>query len=227
VEGGGGNMYSYELTERGKIIIAIIIVILVFVLPSVILAINAWSNTAPPIEEPPRSEAPGTNDTPAISNGPLPDGSGFDPNEPPEDNGDEQDSTEPPEEPVDPPSEEPVEPEEEQEEVPEFGFVDLNQARGIMKFTFSPDHQVALDEDTISALADFVTSPRNTARAYISIETPTLSNEDSAIFKTALTDALTQHGVRANQLVFNANSSSAYERAFDVILSFQQPTSGK
>jgi len=222
-------MYSYELTERGKIIIAIIIVILVFVLPSVILAINAWSNTAPPIDDPPRSEAPGTNDTPAISNGPLPDGSGFDPIDPPEVDDNEQDPYDPPEEQDDPPYEEPVEPVEplEPEESPEFGFVNLNRARGTMQFTFSPEHQVALDEDTISALADFITSPRNTARAHISVETPSLSTEDSAIFRSAITDALTQHGVNANSLVFNANSASAYEGAFEVILSFQQPASGK
>jgi len=223
-------MYSYELTERGKIIIAIIIVVLVFVLPSVILAINAWSNAAPPIEDPPRSEAPGPDDTPAISNGPLPDGSGFDPAPPPENNDDEQDPYDPPEDPVDPSSEEPVEPiepEEQPEEVPEIGFVDLDRARGTMKFTFSPDHQIALDEDTISALAEFVTSPRNTARAHISIETPSLSNDDSAIFRAAIADAFSEHGVRSDKLVFNANSSTTYERAFDVIISFQQPTSGK
>jgi len=223
-------MYSYELTERGKIIIAIIVVVLLFLLPSVIFAVKALNSAPPPIDEPPQSAAPDPGESPAISDGPLPDGSGFDPTPPPDEKDDGQDPYDPTEESVDTPSEEPVEPvepEEQQEEVPEFGFVDLDVARGTMKFTFSPDHQIALDEDTISAIADFVTSPRNTARAHISIETPSLLNEDSAIFQTALTDALTQHGVRRDKLVFNANSSSTYDRAFDVILYFQQPASGK
>ena len=213
-------MYSYELTERGKIIIAIIIVVLVFLLPSVIFAVKAINSTPPPIDDPPHAAAPEPGDTPVITDRPLPDGSGLDPIDPPET--DEKDD-----EPYEPPVEPEEVPEEQPEEVPEFGFVDLDRTRGTMKFTFSPGHQIALDEDTISALADFVTSPRNTARAHISIETPSLTSEDSTIFQAALTEALAQHGVRRDKLVFNANSSSTYERAFDVILSFQQPTSGK
>ena len=211
-------MYSYELTERGKIIIAIVIVLLLLVVPSIVLAVNAWNNATPP-EEPPRTTVPEQGETPAITDRPLPDSSGLEP-----DDTSEVDDSEPA--PIDPPQV-PDEDLEEPDEIPESGFVSLDRTRGTMKFTFSPDHQESLDTDTISALADFVTSPRNTARAQISIETPSLSNEDSVIFRAAITEALAQHGVKTDNLVYTSYGSTAYERTFEVMLSFQQPTNRK
>jgi len=212
-------MYSYELTERGKIIIAVIIVLLLLVVPSIVLAVNAWSNTAPPPEEPPRTSIPEQDETPAIIE-PLPDGSGFDPTPPPETNGEDPDYIEPIPDPE-------KEPDEDPDEEPEFGLMSVDRSAGTMQFTFSPDQQASLDTETLSAIGEFVASPRNRSNTQIVVEIPHLSNEDSPVFISALTEAFAQHGISQDKLTYVPYGSTAYERVFEVKLSYRQATNQK
>jgi len=96
------------LTERGKIIICVVLVLLIFIIPATVFAVRAWSSPAPPPAEPPSSSVPEPDDS-VISDGPLPDGSGFDPHEPSEPDEGEQGSFDPVQEPPDDPSQEPAE----------------------------------------------------------------------------------------------------------------------
>lgn len=211
-------MHSYELTERGKIIIAVILVLLLLVIPAVILAVNAWSNT-PPAEDPPSSAVPGPEEPPEISNGPLPnEGSGFNPLDPPQSDGGEQGSFDPPPEPpVEPPDAPPEEP---PDDDIKRDPATINRSAGTMTFMFSPDLHKALDTDTISMLGDFVTSPQNTGDKQILVEMPSLSEDDTTTLITAVTDAFKAHGVSTDTLAFMTYQPVAGEQSYEIRLSF-------
>ena len=200
-------MRGYEITERGKIIIAVLIVILLFVIPSLILAINAWNNSPPPVE-PPRSVAPEPDEIPAISDRPLPDGSGFNPRELSETGNGEQGSFDPP---IDHPDDEPY------NEL-EFGPVNIDSTAGTMSFRFNPELQDTLDSDTVALMGEFITSPRNTSNAQIAVEMPNLPEEDLSVLIAAVTGAFAIHNINLEKLAFVNQESEAEERTFEIRL---------
>jgi len=199
-------MKKYELTERGKIIICVILVLLIFILPATIFAVKAWSN-APPPEDPPRSSAPEPEDT-VVSDRPLPDGSGFNPLDPAENENGEQGS-------FDPPVNDAI-------GEPEFGPLNLDLAGGTMQFRFSPELQDSLDDDTISMLGEFIKSPMNTDRTQIVVEMPQLSEDNTSLLITAITEAFAMHGVRQEALAYVAlqTNPDEDERSFEVKVAF-------
>ena len=204
-------MRKYDLTERGKIIIAVILVTLIFVIPAIILAAKAW-NSSPPPEDPPKTEVP-ADPPPVISNTPLPEGSGVDPNYPQQPGNGEQGSFDPPVEPPDEPD--------------PFGPVDIDVSAGTMSFLYSPDLQNTLDADTISMLGEFITSPQNTADSQINVELPQLSGEEASELITAITDAFTQHNVAQDDIKYVVSSSVPEDNIFEIFLSFTQITNSK
>jgi hypothetical protein len=197
-------LYNYELTERGKIIIAIVLVLLLLVLPSTILAVRAWNTSPPPpVDDPSHTTDPEPgDDLPEISNGPLPDGSGLNP--------------------LDPPEQEPPQAgnEEHDYDPPEFGPIDLNLPDGTMLFLFSPEVQEVLDSETISMLSEFVTSPKNTADAQIIAEIPALPEEEASMLIAAINDAFALYGVSHEDLSYVVYQSNEDERSHEVKLSF-------
>ena len=208
-------MRGYELTDRGKVIIAVLLVILIFVIPATILAVRAWAISTPPPEDPRQSAEPlplPADDTPPeISNGPLPNGSGFNPldpsdQDPPQNCDDESDLSDPPQ---DLPSSQ-----------PEYGQAELNLAEGTMIFVFAPDVHDSLDDTTVSMLGEFLTSPKNTHKTKVAVEMPNLSEEDTAALISALADAFAQHGVTQEKLVYLKHQTEPSERSFEVILSY-------
>jgi len=228
---------SYELTERGKIIIAVILVILLLVLPSTILAIKAWAGTAPPPDDPPVTAAPlpatPDDDLPEIPE-PLPDGSGSDPLEP------EDDPTDVPaddeaDDPADYPAVEPVEQDPPQSddgeagsygppaEQQEFGPVSLDISKGTMVFLFSPALQDTLDSETTAMLGEFITSPKNKTDTQILVEMPALSQEDTTKVVSTVTKAFALYEVARKDLVFKTLQTKANEGPFEVMLSFYDP----
>ena len=207
-------MRGYDLTERGKIIIAVILVTLIFVIPALVLAVNAWNNTPETPEDPPQTETPEDPQS-GISNGPLPDGSGFTPVETPKPENGEQGSFDPP---LDPPEEMPV---------PEFGPVGIDQSAGTMSFMYAPDMQESLDGDTISMMGEFVSSPKNTAESQIIVELPDLSDDETSVLINAIADAFAQHDVVRDVLSYVVSPADSNERIFEVNLSFTQSTTMK
>jgi len=211
-------MRGYELTDRGKVVIAVILVILIFVIPATILAVRAWAGSTPPPEDPRQSAEPSPLPAdappPESSNGPLPNGSGFNPldpstqdpstRDPSQDSNDDPDLSDPPEDP--PPAE------------PEKVQAELDLAEGTMMFVFSPDEQDALDDQVASMLGEFLTSPHNTLKAKVAVEMPNLSEEDTSILISALSDAFAQHGITQEKLVYMKNQAEPSERSFEVKL---------
>jgi len=202
-------MQNYELTERGKIIIAVIIAVLLLVLSVAILAV--W-NSSPPAEDPPQAYAPEPEpeESPTISDRPLPDGSGLDPLEPEGDVDDEPGVSEPPEETQ---PETPAEP-------LEIGPISLDRQEGVMYFAFSPELQDSLDDDTVAMLGEFISSPKNTGNIQIAIEMPNLPDDERATLVKALSDALAQHSNKQYDFVYITYRSGAENRTFEVRLSF-------
>jgi len=210
---------SYELTERGKIVIAIILVLIFLVLPSTILAVRAWSGPPPPPDDSPGTAEPlpdpPDDESPDISE-PLPNGSGFNPHDPPDEESHEEGNGNGASDDYDPPC-----------ELPEFGPVSLNITEGTMIFAFSPDLQDSLDDDTFLMLEKFLKSPRNLPDAQILVEMPSLSNDDTTILISAINDAFLDHGISLQDLVYLKTQEEPDERFFEVKLSFYIPPSQK
>jgi len=223
-------MKGYEVTERGKIFIAVVIVIIMITL-AVIIALRAWSSSPPPSDNQSHNIEPGpdyTDTPPVIADTPLPDGSGsypYDSEDPPGEQGSFDPSPEVPEEPDEPSEEEPDETPEEPPEPPQYGPISLNRSGGTMSFLYAPAEQDALDSDTVSMIEDFITSPRNTANARIVVEIPQLSENDRASLVSAVTEAFAKHGVAQRDLTFIANQSSPADGSYEVKISFVLPTS--
>jgi len=227
---------SYELTERGKIIIAVILVILLLV-PSTILAIKARAGTAPPPDDPPVTAVPlpATPDDDLPENPePLPDGSGSDPLEHEDDPTDD-----PADDVVDDPTDDPAGQPTDQDlpqgdngeagssdtpgEQQEFGPVSLDVSKGTMVFIFSPDLQDTLDPETTAMLGEFITSPKNKADSRILVEMPGLSQEDTTTVVSAVTMAFTRYDVARKDLVFITLPTEAKGGSFEIMMSFYDP----
>jgi len=194
---------GYDLTERGKIIIAIILVALIFVLPAVVLALNAWSNANPPPDGPSQTVVP-EEPPPEISNTPLPNGSGFNPQDPPDSSSGEQGSFDPPTDPV--------------VDIPKFGPVSINSTAGNMIFRFAPGLQDALDAETLSMIGEFIKSPKNTSNARIAVEMPQLHEDDISKIITAVSNAFASLGIALEKLAFATYHSESEDGSYEVKL---------
>jgi len=241
------------VTERGKITVAIIVVLLLFIIPAIVITAIAWGSQQPP-ELPPQISNPDEND-PTISDGPLPDGSGFNPEDsddpdPSRDDNGEQGSHNPPAEPTPEPTDEddPPEPTEdnppeptpgptdeegtpeptpEPSDSPEFGPVNISRASGTMSFRYSPENQDSLDEGTINMLSEFISSPRNTSYSQISIEIPRLPSNETSVLKSAITEAFADHDIAQSRLVFAVYSPLSGVSSHEVKMSFVPVTTHK
>ena len=210
-------MYSYELTERGKIIIAIVLVVLLLVVPSAILAYKAWASPPDETDDPPKASEPvydpPDEPPPVIKDGPLPNGSGLNPpNEPPpiiEDPPQNGNGESGPHDP-DPPHSS------------NFGLIDVNPSLGILSFFFAPDLQNTLDAGTVSKIGTFLDSPKNRVCVQIAVEMPLLSSEDSSKLISAIGNAFAPHGVTQDNLVYITYKSDVVEASFEVKMSFIQ-----
>ena len=192
----------YELTERGKIVIAIVLVLLILVLPSAIIAYNAWASTPPPPDE---HDPPSSSQTivPPIEENPSPPGDGFDPPEvlPPQGNGESSPPYVPPDD-------------------PEFGLLGIDPAEGTLSFLFSPELQDSLDDETASKLGEFLASPKNRPGTQIAVEMPILPETEKTLLISVVASAFASHGVSDNQFAYITYQSGTIESSFEVKLSF-------
>jgi len=208
----------YEITERGKIIIAVVLVSVLIVMSTIILTINSCSGTSS-INDPPQTFEPSSppDDDPSISDGPLPTpGSGFDPTTP-----DVTPTPTPTPTPTEtPPSGNGGNGNGYNDNYIDFGPVGLNLTEGTMQFIFSTSLQETLDDDTVTMLSDFLKSPKNTADAQVQVEMPNLTDDDVSILMSAVTKAFLTYNVSANDIVFVKNQNKVTEGSFEVKLSF-------
>ena len=211
-------MYSYELTERGKTIIAVVLVVILVVLSAVILTIGYCSGTSLPSQGDDSSiskSPPAPVSPPAPQETLSPPPSEPPPTEPP--------PTEPP--PTDPPPSAPPHGGNGNghgygDIIPEFGPVGLNILEGTMLFMFSPSLQEALDDDTVTMLSDFLSSPKNTDDSQIQVEMPNLAEDDMDLLLSAVAKAFSTYNVKVNDIVYVTNQTEVADSNFEVKLSF-------
>ena len=212
-------MRGYEFTERGKIVIAVVIAIPLFII-AITLAVIAWNNSQPPPDDPPSHSVPySPEEDPEISDKPLPDGSGFTPHEPSEPDGGEQGEFDPDPDPDSDDSQACVN--------PEFGPVRVNSSEGTMHFWFSPDRGESLDETTVSMISEFLASPKNTDDAQIVVEMPQLPEEKLSVLINAVIKAFAEHNIPQEALAYSIYQADLDEDAFEVKLYFLLPEDRK
>jgi len=248
-------MQGYELTERGKIAIAVFLAILLIIL-AVILALRVWNGSSSPFDNQQRpAETEHVYTPPDVSDTPPPEGSDVDSGDGNQENENgEQGSFDPPQdqtdEPADDPSEEPgdasgEEPSEEPSEGPDDsseeepseegapggqsapGAASINSAAGTMSFRFSPSSQDSLDASTIEMIGDFIKSPKNTSGAQIVVSIPQLPEEETAKIISAVTDAFAEQGVAQRNLAFTVYRLNTGSNSYEIRLSFSQATTRK
>jgi hypothetical protein len=208
-------MYRYELTERGKIVIALMLVLLLLLIPSAILLCTAIASQPPkPLETqgsgapesesptPPPAPPPTITPTPVITESPPPSGGDFNHGE--DAAGDDNNETE----------------EHTPSKPPELCYNDDSITEGIFSFVFFPDGQDLLYDRTLSMLYEFINSPQNTDDSSIAIEIPKLLAGDMDKLRHALNSAFTGLGISEQRLVYVTNSSPIADGAFKVSLSF-------
>ena len=196
-------MRGYEFTERGKIVIALIIAIPLFLI-AIALAVIAWNNSQPPDTPPSHNETPLPTENPEISEEPLPDGSGFNPTEEPDPGAGEQGEFDPEPTP-DPPEEEPDE---------TIVYIDLSE--GIMLFQYSPESHDSLDDFTVSFINEFLTSPKNTDDTQIVIEMPQLPEDEQSALISAVISAFAQHDIPPEALSYSIYHANPDVASFEV-----------
>jgi len=202
-------MHGYELTERGKILVAVVLVLLLLLIPSAILLYTAMSSQAytPPADQDPKasvSPPPLIMETPPpeISESPPPNGGGFNPPDisPPNGNGSAG-------------SQEPSKP-------PNLSQPSVDSSAGTLSFFFSPSLYNTIDAETSSMLRVFLSSPKNAPDSQISVEIPKLSDEDAEKTISAIVSAFAAFGVRQQRLAFITQPGEAADGLFKVSLSF-------
>jgi len=200
---------NYELTERGKIIIAVVLALLVFVIPSTVLVVLAWDRPPPLPDDLPITAEPipiPAEDAPKNSDRPLPDGSGFNPNDNPEEDNNQQD-------PADPLKDHPC-------ELPVYEPASVDLSEGTMVFLYWPNQQKTLDDDILLMIGEFLTSPKNTDTSLILAEIPLLSEDDTTTLISAIADAFADYDVTQRKLAYAVYQSETDEPFFEVTLSF-------
>ena len=187
-------MEGYELTDRGKIVLTVILVVLLFFLPAAIFIFSAMGEAPDKPPDELGAQTSGTMPTatppPAISESPPPNGGGFGQPEKSPQNGngnpEGHGSTE---------AHGPVMPQESAQ-----GRV--NKAAGTLSFLFFPEGQGSLGDGASSMLDEFLGSPKNTPNSIVGVETPRLPFEVSREFTAIMVEALNLRGVEEQRIAY-------------------------
>ena len=190
-------MQRYVLTERGKFLIAIFIIVFFLLLPALIFIIRTLSRDS--------------NEPPHNSNGIY-------------QNGEETDDPDDIQGNLPEPTLEPTGEGDDSQETQDPSLSDLESfdlAAGTMVFLFTPQSQSTLDESTISAIGELMTSPKNTNDAIIAVEIPQLHDNDAAILNNAILEAFNIHGVPLSDIIFFVYQPDPDTQTFKISISFQ------
>jgi len=210
-------LYRFELTERGKIALAVFVAAIILVI-SVVLAVSALRNSSsnvPPPDTPPNISVTDPNESPPEP----PENGGFPP--PPDD--DEAPSVVPPETPP----EDKTPPQNDNSDTPppvEVSSPSLNLSTGKFTFFFSLSVQTALDRETGIMLDKFLTSPKNIRSNLIAIETPKLSSDDSKEFMSVMTSELGYRNVSTARIVHIIDPEIPLSEHIEVTLYYMEQT---
>lgn len=192
-------MHDYELTDRGKILIAIVVAVIFLLVPAGILVFSALAEQ--PLDEsgPGVSGAPTASVDEAAPSQPLitPPPSGGDFNPP---------GVQPPDvvaSPSDPGgSEEPA----------DTGLViGGDPSGGTLSLTFSPGIQETLDSEALASIDLFLSNPGNSDKNRIVVELPRVPGHEEDAAMTAIVSALVERGVSEQRLAFIVSSDRMEE----------------
>jgi len=193
----------YELTDRGKIMLTVILAVLLFFLPAAIMIISAISSQPsgiPDNEDSKASASPPTSSyespPPVISESPPPSGGGFNP----PDNSPSTDGQGP--------------------SPPGSGQSSVDPIEGTLSFFFSLNGYDNLDAVTSSMLDIFLGSPKNIPGSAIAVETPALTYEVSEVFIPFIAGAFASKGVGENRIAYIVDQSVPLADVFEVNLSY-------
>jgi len=203
-------MEGYELTDRGKIVLAAILVVLFLFLPAALMTYCAMTSQASgdqDDQQPQTSSAPPTQPhesaPPVISQSPPPSGGGFNP----------PDTSSPPDNiETDPPNGQGHSP------PPGPGQSSVNPTEGTLSFLFSQNSLNKLDDETESMLDVFLSSPKNTENSIIAVETPILPLDITEVFVPVIVDALTSRGIEESRIAHITDPTIPLADAFEVNL---------
>ena len=202
-------MYGYELTERGKIMVAIILVLLLLLIPSAILLYTAMSNET----SPPPDQGSQTSGVPPPSIFETPPNNGSESSPPPNGGGFNQPDALPSDDNVNPGGQYPTSP-------PGLGQPYVDPSEGTLSFFFSPGLQNTIDVETSSMLGIFLSSSKNVPGSLIAVEIPSLSDEHTEKTKSAIVSAFAALGIREQRLSFRTDQDGEATDPFRVNLSF-------
>ena len=190
-------MRGYVLTERGKLLIAMLVVIFLIVPSIIIVVYTSTRNTLPdeslntsngqhqgvPGTDTTEQNPEGTDETtPAVSNdntGTVSPGSSL------------------------------------------TGSATLDIDDGKMTFLFAPSLQTTLEDNTSSTIGQLLLSPKNTEDAKIAVEIPQLPDEDTAVLTTVILNAFITHDVSLSDIVFFVYQPESDEEPFEINISFK------
>lgn len=217
-------MHNYELTERGKIVIAVILVFLFLIIPSAILLYTATqnqpslpadsqgagasgNNSPPPVTSPPpvvahsppvaaHSPSPATVENPPPSSGGFSD---FDVSPPGDGSGREGHYP---------------------EHVPVVGPIGGNPSEGTLSFLFSTELQYAMDAKTLNMLDEFLHSSKNTGGNLIAVELPRLPGDAAEGIVSMVGSAFCDRGIYEQRLVYIPYPVSSEGGIFVIHLSY-------
>ena len=212
-------MRNFELTERGKIVLAVIIVIPILIL-SIILAILAFSGDPPNPSSPDAKNEGLTQDQIEILIEP-PDNGGF----PPPDDEDEFASQQPPDIAVDPsdndaPDEADDNNNEDTDLPDDIGSPTVNLTAGTFTFYFSINHQSAPDRESLILLDMFLSSSKNKPDSIIAIITPRLSADDNTAFMTIMTSVLGERNIPSDRIMQIIDPAIPLGEFFEINMSY-------
>jgi len=191
-------MEGYELTDRGKIALTLVLVVLLLILPSIVFTYCALTGQAEDAANDPDAKtsavSPSTTPIPDTTESPPPQGGGFNPPviSPPGGNGDQdgQGSTDG----------------QGAERPPGYGQSVVDPVEGTLSFLFFPEMGDTLDDETSSMLDEFLSFPKNTSDSIVAVETPRLSSVVSAKFVKVIVGALGSRGIEENRIAYITNS---------------------
>ena len=191
-------MQRYVLTERGKLLIAMLIMLVLF-LTSLTLVI--WLFTR---DSAPENTFNGSSDIPQ--------------------NNISFSSSEPsPDIPYDSPqvsssgeTSEPLSPDSSL-----AGPIAFDFDAGLLTFLFTPDSQTAVDEDSVSKIGELLKSPKNERGAKIAVEIPQLSDDDTALITAAIIDAFEVYNIPLSSVVFFVYQPEPNLKTFAISISFR------
>jgi len=97
---------------------------------------------------------------------------------------------------------------------------DLNA--GFLTFLFSPETQTTIDGDILTKISELLSSPQKTDSSIIAVEIPDLSDNDTNIVTSAIINAFEALGVSINDIVFLVYQSGSDAQAVEIIISLQR-----